>query len=81
MQYVDIYTGCTTRVHAVDVSRVWNSGTAPLGWGKRATVEQPPQATQKNLAPQAGEKNLHFGTFLAKLATILWELDAIPVPN
>jgi hypothetical protein len=36
MQYVDIYTGCTTRVHAVDVSRVWNSGIAPLGWEKRA---------------------------------------------
>ena len=75
MQYVDIYTGCTTRVHAVDVSRVWNSGIAPLGWEKRAAGDP------KKSGAAGGRKNLHFGTFLAKLATILWELDAIPVPN
>ena len=40
VQYVDIYTGCTTRVHTVDVSRVWNSGTAPLGWWKRAAGDK-----------------------------------------
>ena len=75
MQYVDIYTGCTTRMHAVDVSRVWNSGTAPLGWGKRAAGDE------EKIWRRRREKKIFISAFLAKLATILWELDAIPVPN
>ena len=75
MQYVDIYTGCTTRVHAVDVSRVWNSGIAPLGWEKRAAGDP------KKSGAAGGRKKIFISGRLAKLATILWELDAIPVPN
>ena len=56
VQYVDIYTRDVLPVlcawHTVDVSRVWNSGTAPLGWGKRAAGDQkislaPQQATRR----------------------------------